>query len=144
MAPSLAISPLDRLDDYRKEERCITDTIANTISLHLYGKHYDQLPHAERRRVEMAALHAIRASQLTWNQYAAERAWKALDDAMCQELGMAYAAQPLERRKTLARIGAVVVQQALCNALDLANPFVGNGDALRVYEAADAAVKDVQ
>lgn len=143
IAPHPIPAPLQRLDDYRKEEKRGVDLVAIEITRHLYpGKHYDQLPNAARVRVENAAMHAIRASQLTWNTVAAQRAIDALDRAMCQELGLPFSAQPLERRKALAIIGATVVQNALHGTLSLDHPLEP-GQRLTVYEAAEQETSHV-
>lgn len=146
MTPAATAAPTahERLDNYRLDERCAADQIAEVISLHLYGKHYDEIPRDQRAKVEGAALHAIRAAQLTWNSEASARAIVALDQAMCSEMGLPYAGQPLVRRQQLALIGATVVQAALTGTLDLSNPFNGPGEALRVYDAAAAQAQEVR
>lgn len=141
--PVLMPDARERLDDYVEAEKNGADLVAIEISKHLYGRPYDELPPANRRRVEAMAVHAIRGSQLTWNTLAAERATAALDQAMCRELGMPYAGQPFERRRRLAIIGMQIVDAGLRGVLDLEHPFDGPGQALKVYDKAEEECRQV-
>jgi len=50
--PLSAPTALDRLDDFRREERCAQDLIAEVISERLYGRHYDKVPAPVQARIE--------------------------------------------------------------------------------------------
>lgn len=132
-------SPLDRLDDYRRDEHCAQDLVAEAISQSLYQKSYDELPGRMRASVEAQALRALRSVQGAWMSEAWTRAIRSLDAAMANEMGMAYAQQPIERRQALAYIGAQAVIAALVGTLELTNPFEGPVSALKVYDAAHYA-----
>lgn len=139
-----AVSPYQRLDDYRLEERTAQDSIATVISLHLYGRHADEIPIEQRIRVEGAAFRALRSPQAPWMQDALARAYRALDVAMGEAMGALYAQQTKERRMFLAVIAVQAVVGAFISTLELSNPFQGAGDALRVYDSADAAAREVR
>lgn len=139
-----ALAPHQRLDDFRLSERCAQDQVAEAISLHLYSRHYDDLPRELRSRVEGAALRAVRSPQTAWVETAMVRAHQTLDRAMAHEMGLSYAQQSVARRQALASIGVQAVLGALIAVFELENPFTGPGDALRVYDAAAAAQQEVR
>lgn len=137
-------SVYERLDDFRKDERCGHDLVADAISLHLYGKHADELPREVRSRVERSALRALRGAQPAWQGEALKRAVLTHDRAMVEEMGRAYAGQAPERRKALAYIAVHVVQAAFVGALEISDPFDGPGQAIKVYEAAQSDIREVK
>lgn len=141
---AVSLSPLDRLDDIRADEKCGHDVIAEAISQHLYGRSYDTLPQANRTSVERAALRAIRGPQTAWMREALTRAYANLDRAMAAEMGMGYAQQTKERRMALAYIGVEAVLAAFVGTLEIDNPFDGPGDVLRVYDAAQLEAKGIR
>lgn len=137
-------SPLARLDDLRREERCGVDAVAEAISLSLYAKHCDEIKdRAVRNRIEGAARRAIRSPQGAWMALALRRAHVALDTVMAHEMGPLYRMQAPEARQSQARIAVQVVIAALIGALELENPFEG-AEGLAVYDAAAAAAKEVK
>lgn len=136
-------SPQSRLDDFRLDERCAVDGIADAISFYLYGKAYDRLPVSVRTRVEGAALRAVRAPQAAWTSAAWMRAHKALDHAMTEAMGPVFAMQAPAARQALARIGVASVLSALTGVFEVAEPFE-IGDALQIYDAATAAQREVR
>jgi hypothetical protein len=142
--PLSAPTALDRLDDFRRQERCAQDLIAEVISEHLYGRHYDKVPAAVTARIEAAALRAYRSVQPPWIIEAHQRAVRTLDQAMASAMGLPYASQSHQRRSELARIGVQTVMAAFVGTFELANPFEGPVDALRIYAAAERHVKEVK
>lgn len=138
------LNPLTRLDDYRTDEKSGTDSIADAVALHIYGRHYDDLPRELRIRVEGAARRALRSPLGPWMQEALTRAYRALDQAMRDEMGALYAQQSKERRQFLAVIAVQSVLSACLSVFELENPFEGNGQALRIYDAAAAEIRGVK
>lgn len=142
MAPVAAA--FTRLDDLTREERCGQAAVAEAISLHLYGKHYDELPPSVRARVEGAALRALRSPQGAWQSEALKRAHLNLDRAIAQEMGPTFGMLAPLQRQALARVGVQAVLAALLGVFEVSHPFNGSGDALKVYEAAAAAAQEVR
>jgi hypothetical protein len=128
---------LVKLDERRRDERCVQDQIAEILSGHLYGKHYDELPADARIAVEGAAMRAIRAVQPAWRRVALERARTALSDALRAEMGRDFAGYSDNRREALAIIGARAVLSAQIGIYEVADPFDGPGEALRIYRATE-------
>lgn len=133
-----------RLRDFRLDERCGVDTVAQAISRHLYGRSYDDLPASVRVRVEGAALRAVRSPQGAWMAEALKRAHLNLDRAMAQEMGPIYQMQAPAARQAQVRIAVQIVVSALLSVLEVEFPFSGAGEALPVYVAADAAAREVK
>lgn len=140
----MTVSPYHRLDELRREERYAHHQVADTVALWLYGRSSDDLPASVRTRVEGAALRALRAPQGAWMAVALQRAHVALDEAMAQEMGPVYRMQAPAARQAQARIAVQIVVAAFIGTLELSNPFDGAGDALKVYDAADAAQREVR